>query len=108
MDQTTLIAIVLIGVVIAVVGIWLSMRRRRTEQLRDKFGDEYDRTLDDAGDRAAAEKALAEREKRVEALEIRRLTADEHTRFANEWREVKSVFVDSPIEAVLHLSLIHI
>ncbi|WP_052761843.1 hypothetical protein [Aurantiacibacter luteus] len=103
MDQNVLIGIVIVIALLVVAGLWLSMRRRRTETLREKFGqDEYDRTLEGAGDRSAAEAALAEREKRVEALEIRRLSADEQARFAGEWREVKAVFVDSPIEAVLH------
>lgn len=80
----------------------MTINKRRSDHLRDRFGDEYDRTLDNAGDRTKAERALEEREERVNALEIRRLTADEHTRFATEWRDVKSVFVDSPVEAVLH------
>ena len=80
----------------------MTINKRRSDHLRDRFGDEYDRTLDNAGDRTKAERALEEREERVNALEIRRLTADEHTRFATEWRDVKSVFVDSPVEAILH------
>lgn len=102
MDQNTLIGIIAVVAVLAIVGVWLTMRKRHTDHLRDRFGEEYDRTLDDAGDRAKAEARLAEREKRVDALDIRRLTAAEHTRFAEEWREVKGVFVDSPTEAVLH------
>ena len=102
MDQNVLLAIFVIIVLAIGLAIWLTMRKRRTDHLRDKFGDEYDRTVDDAGDRARAEKALEEREERVDSLEIRRLTAAEHNRFSDEWRDVKSVFVDSPTEAVLH------
>ena len=51
---------------------------------------------------ARAEAALEEREKRVDSLEIRPLTADESHRFSDEWREVKALFVDSPKESVLH------
>ena len=102
MDQQVLFAVAIILLVAVAVGIWLTMRRRHTDHLRDRFGDEYDRTLDDAGDRAKAEAALAEREKRVDALDIRPLTAAEHASFAEEWRDVKAVFVDSPVEAVHH------
>ncbi|WP_199698813.1 hypothetical protein [Aurantiacibacter zhengii] len=102
MDQNTLLAVLVILVLVVAIGVWLFVSRRRTDRLRDRFGEEYDRTLDDTGNRVSAEKALEEREKRVEALDIRSLTADEHSRFAEEWREVKSVFVDSPVEAVLH------
>ncbi|QZH75954.1 MAG: hypothetical protein JY451_05090 [Erythrobacter sp.] len=102
MDQNTLIAILALVVLVIIIGVWLMVRRRHTDHLRDRFGDEYDRTVKESGDRTAAERALLEREKRVEALEIRQLTADENQRFATEWREVKAVFVDSPTEAVLH------
>ena len=102
MEQNVLIAIIAIVAIAIVIGVWLTMRRRHTDHLRDRFGDEYDRTLDDAGDRTKAEAALVEREKRVDALDIRPLNAAEHTRFATEWRDVKAVFVDSPVEAVLH------
>lgn len=95
--------ILIVAVVLAIaIAIWLTMRRRRTDHLRDRFGDEYDRTLNDRGARSDAERALEEREERVSNLEIRRLTAEERSRFADEWRDVKSVFVDSPTEAVLH------
>ena len=102
MNENILLVIFAVIVLLIAVGIWMTIRKRRTDHLRDRFGDEYDRTLDNAGDRTKAERALEERENRVDALEIRRLTADEHTRFATEWRDVKSVFVDSPVEAVLH------
>ena len=102
MNENILLVIFAVIVLLIAVGIWMTIRKRRTDHLRDRFGDEYDRTLDNAGDRTKAERALEEREERVDALEIRRLTADEHTRFATEWRDVKAVFVDSPVEAVLH------
>ncbi|WP_338241772.1 hypothetical protein [Aurantiacibacter hainanensis] len=102
MDQNTLIAILVVVALVIAIAIWLFFSRRRTDHLRDRFGEEYDRTLDNSGDRTAAERALEEREKRVDALDIRPLTAEEHSRFEEEWRDVKGVFVDSPAEAVLH------
>ena len=102
MDQNTLIALFVVLVIAVGVILWLVMRQRRTAHLRDKFGDEYDRTVDTAGDRAEAERNLEKREERVDALDIRRLTANEHDRFRTEWQDVKATFVDSPVEAVLH------
>lgn len=103
MRQGEWVILALIAVVIiAATLIWLATRRRQTGLLRDKFGDEYDRTLHELGQRAAAEVALAEREKRVAALDIRPLTPQERGAFGDEWREVKAMFVDSPSEAVLH------
>lgn len=101
-QNAVLIAAIAIFAILIVLAIWLTMRKRQTDHLRDRFGDEYDRTLEHAGDRSEAERDLAAREKRVDALAIRSLTADEHTRYATEWRDVKALFVDSPVEAVLH------
>ena len=102
MDQTALIGIVVVVALIAVAAIYIAMQRRKTHHLKDRFGDEYDRTVDQVGHRGKAEAALAEREDRVAKLSIRPLTGAEHARFVDEWREVKAVFVDSPVEAVLH------
>jgi hypothetical protein len=94
---------VLIGVVVIVaLAAWFIYRNRRTAALRDHFGEEYDRTLDTAGGKAKAEAALKEREERVAKLDIRPLDERERVEFSREWRDVKAVFVDSPVEAVHH------
>lgn len=90
-------AVVLLGIV-----LWAAMRRRHTNVLRDRFGDEYDRTLEAEGKRAKAEAVLEEREARVAKLDIRALTPAERDAAIGEWRDVKALFVDSPVEAVHH------
>ena len=102
MEQNILIGVIVLIVVIIAVAAYMAMQRRKTGHLRDRFGDEYDRTVDQVGNRGKAEAALAEREQRVAALTIRPLSGAEYARFSEEWREVKAVFVDSPAEAVLH------
>jgi len=103
MEQSTVFILILIAVVIAAaILIWLAMRRRRTHSLRDRFGDEYDRTVGTHGNRGKAEADLEARQKRVASLDIRPLSPQERSEFGREWTEVKSVFVDSPPEAVLH------
>lgn len=92
---------VIVAVVAAVVAVgilWMAMRKRRTEALKERFGPEYDRTLREHGNRA--ETVLAEREKRVERFPIRELAADERERFITEWRTVQTRFVDDPNGAV--------
>jgi hypothetical protein len=102
MDEQTLIAIVVVaGIALVALLAYLTLHRRRSEHLRDRFGDEYDRTVDDVGKRRVAEANLMDREKRVDALDIRPLTASERDGFAAEWLETKALFVDSPAEAVL-------
>ena len=94
---------ILVGIV-AVLGLvmWLVARRRNTALLREHFGDEYDRTVEARGGVSKAERELAEREERVKKLDIRPLGSKERGEFIDEWREVKAVFVDSPVEAVHH------
>jgi LPXTG-motif cell wall-anchored protein len=94
---------ILIGAVV-VLGLvfWLVARRRNSAVLREHFGDEYDRTVEARGGVGKAERELEEREERVKKLDIRPLGPKERGEFIDEWREVKAVFVDSPVEAVHH------
>lgn len=101
MTQTAwiVVAVVVIVAVLIVAGI-ISSRRRRSEHLKDRFGREYDRTLDATGDRSKAEADLEEREKRVEKLHIRPLEPDERREFLDRWSDVQARFVDDPARAV--------
>ena len=101
MDQQSTILAIIVGVLLLALLLWLFMRQKRTSTLRDKYGDEYDRTVEATGNRGKAEHNLVERERRVSKFDIRPLTHEERDRFTGEWTEVKSLFVDSPQEAVL-------
>jgi hypothetical protein len=96
--------IVLAAVVILIIALlaWLYMRKRRskTADLRQRFGPEYERAVRDHGSERKAEAKLADREKRVEKLNIRDLDPMEHERFSKQWESVQSRFVDSPKGAV--------
>ncbi|MGO9169440.1 MAG: hypothetical protein ACLP56_21440, partial [Candidatus Sulfotelmatobacter sp.] len=96
--------IVLAVVVILIIGAlaWLYVRKRRstTAGLRQKFGPEYERAVLAHGSERKAESKLADREKRVEKLNIRDLDSMEHERFSKRWEAVQSRFVDSPKGAV--------
>ncbi len=100
-NDLTVLIIVLVALAAVVLVVWYMMQRRKTHALRDRFGEEYDRTLADVGKRGDTERNLEEREKRVAELEIRPLTHNECDRFAGEWKETKALFVDSPQEALL-------
>jgi hypothetical protein len=100
MTSTAWIVVAIVVVAALVVAGILWSRRRRSEHLKDRFGREYDRTLEATGDRSKAEADLAEREKRVEKLDIRPLTADERRDFGRRWDEVQARFVDDPPRAV--------
>jgi hypothetical protein len=98
MDTGIVLVIVLLVVIGAVA--WIVMQRRRSEELRERFGPEYQRAVDELGDPRRAESELAAREKRVEKFDIRPLTAQEHGRFTEAWRSTQSHFVDDPSAAI--------
>jgi len=99
--QDAIIMIVLAVVaIVAVVGIWAYTRRKRSDRLRTHFGPEYERAVSDFGDKSRAEKDLAERQKRVSTLNIRPLTAEERSRFSEQWQAVQGHFVDDPRAAL--------
>jgi hypothetical protein len=101
MDNVTwVVVIVLVALVLLGVVLWLAMMRRRSEQLREVYGPEYDRTVEESEDQRAAESELLERQKRVEEFDIRPLDPAERTRFAGRWSAVQSRFVDDPKSAL--------
>ena len=97
-----LIALVAAVIVILALVAWLYVRKRRstTVDMRTKFGPEYDRAVLTHGSQRKAEAKLADREKRVEKLNIRDLDPTEHERFSKRWEAVQARFVDSPKGAV--------
>ena len=102
MDTNTLMLIVIAVAVLVLLGLgaWVLSQRRHYQQLKEKFGPEYDYTLEKLGDKKRAELELEEREKRLESLSIRALRSDERDIFLREWREIQSRFVDEPSYAV--------
>jgi Tfp pilus assembly protein PilX len=96
------IVIVVIAAVAVVAGI-TSMRRRR---LRERFGPEYDRVLEQTVSRRKAESVLTQRERRVKGLDIRPLDPATHAKRADQWRDIQERFVDTPPSAVAEAQLL--
>ncbi|HEY7065081.1 MAG TPA: hypothetical protein VII06_26635 [Chloroflexota bacterium] len=97
----SLIAVVVIVLlVIAAIAIWAYSRKRRSDDLHERFGPEYGRTVRATGDPRRAEAELAARQERVERLHIRPLAASERDRFADAWHAVQARFVDDPAGAM--------
>ncbi|MFM9373028.1 hypothetical protein [Streptomyces sp. Da 82-17] len=100
MSTGTLLAIIIpiaVVVVVAAVVAWLLMRRKK---LRERFGPEYGRTVEDHDSRMAAERELRGREKRHDALDIKPLDNSVRDRYARDWTSVQEEFVDRPEQAV--------
>jgi hypothetical protein len=99
-ETMVLILIVAVVLIVAVLAVWSVMRRRRSQNLREKFGPEYDHTLEKEGDRRTAEATLKEREKRVTKLDVRALDQTERDRYHGEWTNIQAGFVDDPSKSV--------
>ena len=94
---------IVIGVAAAILVlgvVWTATRTRRTRSLQDRFGREYDRTVEKAGGRREGERELAAREKRHDELDLRPLPPDARDRYLEQWQETQGLFVDDPTGAV--------
>jgi hypothetical protein len=85
--------------IVAVVTV-KALRDHRSKTLRERFGPEYDRTLEGGESKKDAEAELAARAERRDKLEIRPLPTAARDRYLGEWQSVQARFVDDPEGAV--------
>lgn len=105
MSSETLVIIGLCVIALAtvvVLALILSTRdgKRRRLQLRQRFGPEYERAVEEYGSEELAERALLTRAKRVKRLKLRELGTEARLRHTNAWENVQRMFVDDPSGAV--------
>ena len=84
------IAIAAAAVLVIAVVAWGMLKRKRTKQLQGQFGPEYDRTVETADSKRAAESELAARRDRREQLEIRPLSSAARERYTAQWQVVQA------------------
>jgi FtsZ-interacting cell division protein ZipA len=95
------IVIVAIVVIALIVAAFVVARQRRSQQLQEGFGPEYERTVEErGGDRREAEAELRERARRRKEFDIRPLEPAARDRYAERWRAAQRRFVDQPGPAV--------
>jgi hypothetical protein len=100
----TIPIIIIVFMALGIIGALLGavfVRRRRSEQLHDHFGPEYDHTVQTMGTEKKAQTELDERRKHVEALNIHPLSVSERERYQADWTAVQSKFVDEPGQAIV-------
>jgi hypothetical protein len=100
MDAWVWVVIVIAAVIVVALIAAALARKRRTEGLQERFGPEYDRTVDEVGGRRDAERELRDREQRHDEFDIQPLSAAARERYAGEWERVQARFVDDPEGAV--------
>ncbi|MEV7099150.1 hypothetical protein AB0M80_40625 [Amycolatopsis sp. NPDC051045] len=98
----TWLIVLIVVVAVAVLGavIWLVTQEMQRKRLQQRFGPEYDRTVAEKDSPRAAQRELAERERRHKELDIRPLSASARERYARQWAQVQEKFVDQPSAAV--------
>jgi hypothetical protein len=93
------IVIIVAIVVVAAIG-FIFYFTRRTQHLRQKFGPEYTRAVEETGNKYKAEAKLEKLEKRVEKFSVHPLQPGEATSFQDSWRAIQAGFVDDPRTAL--------
>ncbi|MGH8911695.1 MAG: hypothetical protein ACRDVD_04215, partial [Acidimicrobiia bacterium] len=101
MDSAAWIVIAVVAVLVVALIVYLVSQRTRSRQLEDRFGPEYERTVNDADSRRDAEKELAHREERRSELNIRELEPDARRTYQEAWTGLQQRFVDEPRGAVI-------
>jgi hypothetical protein len=96
-----IIAVVLVLVVIGVILGAVFARRQRSKKFQNKFGPEYDRTVESAGNEKKAQAELNERRKHVDTMNIRPLSVSERERYQAEWTAIQAKFIDKPGQATI-------
>jgi hypothetical protein len=98
--QTWMMLAAVVAVILVALGTWFYIRKKQSQKqshkLQERFGPEYDRTVNEYGSRTKAESELKAREKRVERLEIVPLAPSEAARFSEAWGALQGRFVDNP------------
>ena len=91
---------VVIGLVVLAALAFVAYRWMASRRLRDRFGDEYDRTVEETGSRRTAEGELRERQKRRSKLDIKDLSPESRQRYQASWSQIQATFVDRPAQSV--------
>jgi LPXTG-motif cell wall-anchored protein len=83
-------------VVLIALSAWLSFRKKQSHGLKERFGSEYGRTVEQLGSQSKAESELKARTKRVEAFNLLPLEPAEAARFSEAWLALQGRFIDNP------------
>jgi hypothetical protein len=103
--MTTVIIIALVVLAVIAFLVWGKARRNRSlddkrGELRERFGPEYDRAVQEHGDERKAASELDSLARKRDKLEIRPLAPAQQQRYEDDWTAVQAAFVDAPEAAV--------
>jgi hypothetical protein len=95
-SQTGTLFIAVVIIALMAIAAWFLYEKKQSRRLEQRFGTEYNRTVENLGSRTKAEAELRTREKRVEKLNIIALTPADAQRFSQAWKSLQGRFVDNP------------
>jgi hypothetical protein len=100
MSGGAIIAIIVLALIVGGAAGAAAMFSIRQQQLRKRFGPEYDRLVAEYRSRRKATAELARRQRRVRDLDLKELSPEARTRYLDEWAAVQEQFVDAPQRTV--------
>jgi len=95
----TWLLVVLAIVVVLVVAV-VATSQLRSRSLKQRFGPEYERLVDEEGDRRSAEAELRGRVKRRDSFEVTELDPAAREAYTEQWLQVQQRFIDEPEQTV--------
>jgi len=102
-NAAAVISIIVIVALLLAIFLMLAFSPRSPWQrakLRERFGPEYDRAVEQYGSTSRAHRELAARAKRARRFKLNRLTDAQKADFAENWARIQARFVDEPAIAV--------
>ena len=100
MDTWIWLVLIAAIVVIAAILVTMTMASRRRTHLKQRFGQEYDRTIEAADSRRQGEVDLRAREERHALLNLHPLAPEARDRYQTRWNDMQNTFIDRPQVAV--------
>jgi hypothetical protein len=96
-----IIAVAVVIVLALAVFAIATRRKHRRQRLQERFGPEYDRTLEARDDRRAAERELQARADERDRVELHDLDPARREVFRGRWIGIQTSFVDDPARAIV-------
>ena len=100
MSPTVIVVIVLVAIVIALGAILTIRAAAARRALKERYGAEYDRVIEEHGGRSAGEAELRRRTRAHHELALKELTWDQTASYRAAWTDVQGRFIDDPTAAV--------
>lgn len=98
--NTSTVVVAIVVVIAVVIAIALIAKNQRRQKLKQRFGPEYQRAIQETGSTTRAEAKLQKLESRVQGYKLVALSAPARTEFVGAWQRIQSRFVDDPRNAL--------